>query len=43
MQLASAFIQLAAAGQRCNIVHFHCLFEGKMLIVYENGDSHIQK
>ena len=22
-------MQLAAAGGRCNTVHFHCLFEGK--------------
>ena len=29
MQLASGFMQLAAAEQS----HFHCLFEGKMLIV----------
>ena len=31
MQLASGFMQLAATGHRRNIVHFHCLFEGKML------------
>ena len=29
MQLASGFMQLAAVGRRRNIVHFHCLFEGK--------------
>ena len=29
MQLASGFMQLAAAGRRRNKVHFHCLFEGK--------------
>ena len=34
MQLASGFMQLAAAGCVCNRVHFHCLFEGKMLIVH---------
>ena len=33
MQLASGFMQLAAAGCRHNILHFHCLFEGKMLLV----------
>ena len=27
---------------RRNKVHFHCLFQGKMLIVHKNGDSHIQ-
>ena len=32
MQLASGIMQLAAAGRRLNKVHFHCLFEGKMLI-----------
>ena len=42
MQLASGFMQLAAAGPRRNIVHFHCLFEGKMLAMYYNGDNHIQ-
>ena len=34
MQLASGFMQLAAAVCRRNIVHFNCLFEGKMLIVH---------
>ena len=35
MQLASGFMQLAAAGRiRPNKVHFHCHFEGKMLIVH---------
>ena len=34
MQLASGFMQLAAAVRRRNIVHFNCLFEGKMLIVH---------
>ena len=29
MQLASGFLQLAAAGRRRNIVHFHCIFEEK--------------
>ena len=42
MQLASGFMQLAAAGRRRNKVHFHCLFEGKMLIVHLNWDNHIQ-
>ena len=31
MQLASGFMQLAAAGRRRNKLHFHCLFEVKML------------
>ena len=34
MQLASGFMQLAAAGCKRNIVHFHCLFEGKLLIMH---------
>ena len=34
-------MQLTAAGRRRNIVHFQCLFEGKMLIVHQNGDNHI--
>ena len=36
MQLASHFMQLAAAGRRHNKVrvHFHCLFDQKMLIVH---------
>ena len=34
MQLASGFMQLVAAGRRRNIVHVHCLFEEKMLIVH---------
>ena len=42
MQLASGFMQLAAAKRRHNKVHFYCLFEGKMLIVHLNGDNHIQ-
>ena len=33
---------LCSSGRRRNIVHFHCLFEGKMLIVNKNGDNHIQ-
>ena len=33
-ELASGFMQLAAAGCRCNIEHFHCLFERKMLKVH---------
>ena len=32
MQLASGFMQLTAAGCRCNIVHFRCHFKRKMLI-----------
>ena len=31
MQLASDFMQLADTGHRGNMVHFHCLFEGKNL------------
>ena len=42
IQLASGFMQLAAAGRKRNIAHFHCLFEGNMLIVHLNGDNHIQ-
>ena len=38
IQLASSFMQLAVAGHRCNILHFHCLFEGKMLLVHKDGD-----
>ena len=38
MQLASGFLQLAAAGRRRNIVHFHCIFEEKKLTVLYNGD-----
>ena len=34
MQLASGFMQLAADGRRRNKVHFHCIFEGKILIVH---------
>ena len=34
MQLASGFMQLAAAERRRNKVHFLCLFEGNMLIVH---------
>ena len=34
MLLANGFMQLAAAGRRCNILHFHCLFEGKMRLVH---------
>ena len=34
MQLASGFMQLAAAGRMRNKIHFHCLFEGKILIVH---------
>ena len=29
MQLASGFLQLVATGCRRNILHCHCLFEGK--------------
>ena len=42
MQLASGFMQLAAAERRCNKVRFHHLFEGKLLIVHMYGDNHIQ-
>ena len=35
-------MQLVAASHRRNIVHFHFLFEEKMLIVHLNGDNHIQ-
>ena len=42
MQLAGGFIQLVAAGRKRNMVHFHCLFEGKMLIVHLNWDNHTQ-
>ena len=34
MQLPSGFMQLAATGRMRNKVHFHCRFEGKMLIVH---------
>ena len=33
MQLASGFMQFAAARRRHNILHFHLLFEGKLLLV----------
>ena len=26
MQLASGFMQLAAVGRKCTIVHFHCFW-----------------
>ena len=42
MQLAGGFIQLVAAGRKRNMVHFHCIFEGKMLIVHLNLDNHTQ-
>ena len=35
-------MQLAATGCRRNILQFHRLFEGKMLLVHY-GDNHIQK
>ena len=35
-------MQLAAAGSRRNIVHFHCIFGAKMLIVHWNRNYHIQ-
>ena len=41
MQLASGFTELAAAGYRHIKVHFHYLFEGKMLIVQYKLDNHI--
>ena len=31
--LASGFTQLRAAGCRCNILHFQCVYEGKMLLL----------
>ena len=34
IQLTSGFMQLAAAERRRNILRFHCLFEGKMLLVH---------
>ena len=34
IQLGSVFMQLVAAGRRRKIVHVHCLFEEKMLIVH---------
>ena len=33
-RLTSGFMQLAAAGCRHNMLHFHCLFEGKMILVH---------
>ena len=33
-QLASSLMQLAAAGRRCIIQHFHCCYEGKVLLVH---------
>ena len=42
MRLASGLMQLAATGRRRNILHLHCLFEGKILLVHQNGDNHIQ-
>ena len=35
-------MQLAAADSRRNILHFHCLFEGKMSLAHWNGDNNIQ-
>ena len=29
-EIASGFMQLAAAGHRGNLLHFHCHFGGKM-------------
>ena len=34
MQLARGFMLLAAAGRRRKKQHFHCLFEGQILIVH---------
>ena len=42
MQLASCFMKLAAAGRRHNQVHFHGLFEGKMLMGHFKWDNCIQ-
>ena len=35
-------MKLVTAACSHNILHFHCLFEGKMLLVHLNGDNHIQ-
>ena len=35
-------MQLAAVDFRHKILHGHCLFEGKMVLVHLNGDNHIQ-
>ena len=37
MQLASGFMQLAATGCRHNILHCHCLFEGKCYLCIRMG------
>ena len=37
LQLASGFMQLAAAGRRRNKVHFHCLFDGSVISALEWG------
>ena len=37
MQLASGFMQLAAAGCSRNILHFHCLFVGKYYLCIRMG------
>ena len=37
MQLASGFMQLAATGCRRNILHCHCLFEGKCYLCIRMG------
>ena len=37
MQLASGFMQLAATGCRRNILHCHCLFEGKYYLCIRMG------
>ena len=38
MQLASGFMKTYMSKK----VHFHCPYEGIMLIVHSNGDNHIQ-
>ena len=37
MQLASGFMQLATTGRRRNILHCHCLFEGKFYLCIRMG------
>ena len=37
MQMASGFMQLATTGCRRNILHCHCLFEGKCYLCIGMG------
>ena len=37
MQLANGFMMLAASGYRRNILHYHCLFEGKCYLCIRMG------